>query len=126
MVVCLTGAGEKAVSIATGDGRAAGGGRHEDLLGRIEAALTPLGVTVAVQEQDGSEQSDATAFHPGLDVEFTVEVETTTPDKPAKVLADLRRAQKAEKVPLFVVETGAEAPTYWANRLENVLQPSIK
>ena len=126
VVVRLTEAGAETVSIATGDVRAAGGDRHDDLLGQIEEAMTPLAFTVAVQEQDGSEQPDATAFHPDFDVEFNIEVETTTPDKPAKVLANLRRAQEAEMVPLFVVETGVEAPTYWANRLENILCPPVK
>jgi len=126
VVVSLTEAGKEVTGIATGEVRAAGGDRHDDLLARIESALTPLGFTVAVQEQDGSEQPDATAFHPDLDVEFNIEAETTTPDKPAKVLANLRRAQEAEKVPLFVVEEGAESLTHWAERLDGILNPPVK
>lgn len=126
VVTRLTDVGEEAVTVDTGDVRAAGGDRHDALLAQIEEALTPLGFTVTVEEQDGTDRPDARAFHPDLDVEFNIEVETTTPDKPAKVLANLRRAQAADRVPLFVVETGAESTTHWADRLESILNPPVK
>jgi hypothetical protein len=126
VVTRLTDVGEEAVTVDTGDVRAAGGDRHDALLAQIEEALTPLGFTVTVEEQDGADRPDARSFHPDLDVEFNIEVETTTPDKPAKVLANLRRAQAADRVPLFVVETGAESTTHWADRLESILNPPVK
>jgi len=126
VVTRLTDDGEDAVTVDTGDVRAAGGDRHDALLVEIEEALTPLGFTVTVEEQDGGECPDARAFHPELDVEFNVEVETTTPDKPAKVLANFRRAQEADRLPLFVVEAGVESPTHWADRLDGILNPPVK
>jgi len=126
VVAQLTDAGEDAVAIDTGDVRAAGGDRHDAMLAEIEQALTPLGFTVTIEEQDGADRPDAKAFHPDLDIEFYVEAETTTPDKPAKVLRNFRRAQDDGYVPLFVVETGVESVTHWAERLDGILNPPVK
>lgn len=126
VVTRLTDEGEDPVTVDTGDVRAAGGDRHDARLVQIEEALTPIGFTVTVEEQDGGERPDARAFHPELDVAFNVEVETTTPDKPAKVLANFRRAQQADRLPLFVVEAGVESLTHWADRLYGTLNPPVK
>jgi len=85
-----------------------------------ETALTERGFSVDILEQDGSEQPDATATHPDHDVVFNIEAETTTPDRPAKVLQNLKRAHDADRVPLFVVRPG-DPETEWATRLENIL-----
>jgi len=43
---------------------------------------------------------------PDVDDRFAIEVETTTPENPAKVLTNLRKAQEAGDIPLFVVRPG--------------------
>jgi len=126
VVTRLTDAGESEVAIDTGDVRAAGGDRHDALLHRVEEALTPHGFTVSVEEQDGADRPDARAFHADLDVEFNIEAETTTSDKPAKVLMNLRRAQEENRIPLFVVEDGVESLTHWAERIDGILNPPVR
>ncbi|MDY7082855.1 MAG: conjugal transfer protein, partial [Halobacteria archaeon] len=125
IVIRLTDDGEETVEEAmeTGDVQSAGGTRHDEVLERIHSELTKLGFTVGVLEQDSSEQTDARAFYSDEDteLEFNVEVETTTPDKPAKVLENLRKAQEEERIPLFVVEAEETA-----ERVENILNSPIK
>jgi len=99
--------------------RSAGGMSHDAVLMDTETALTERGFSVDILEQDGSEQPDATATHPDHDVVFNIEAETTTPDRPAKVLQNLKRAHDADRVPLFVVRPG-DPETEWATRLENI------
>ena len=42
-----------------------------------------------------------------------------------KVLTNLRKAQDAENIPLFVVRPG-ETDTYWAERVEQILSPPVQ
>ncbi|WP_224337934.1 hypothetical protein [Haloprofundus halobius] len=91
----------------------------------IEQALSPLGFTVSVLTQDGCEKPDARATHPDLETPFVIEVETTTPKNPAKVLTNLQKAQAESTVPLFVVQPG-ETETYWAERLDRVLSSPVR
>jgi len=121
----LTDAGEAAAAPETGDTRAAGSETHDEALLAIEGALTPLGFRVAIPTQDGSELPDATAAHPDLEEAFAIEVETTTPENPVKVLTNLRKAQDSGQIPLFVVRPG-ETETYWAERVEQILRPPVK
>jgi hypothetical protein len=125
LVIRLTEAGEDVAAPDTGSVQAAGSSKHDDALLEIEAELTSLGFTVSICSQDGSEQPDARATHPDLDERFAIEVETTTPENPAKVLTNLRKAQEAEEVPLFVVRPG-EAETDWAKRVEGILTPPVR
>jgi DNA helicase HerA-like ATPase len=125
VVVQLTEAGEQVAVPDTGDVRAAGSSDHDAALLEIESELTALGFTVSILSQDGSEKPDARATHPDLDPTFAIEVETTTPEKPSKVLTNLRKAQEAEEVPLFVVRTG-DSKTYWAERVEGILSPPVR
>lgn len=125
-VIRLTEEGEAAAQPETGDVRSAGSEAHDDAVLAIESVLSPLGFTVKIVEQDGSEQPDATATHPELDVGFHIEVETTTPENPVKVLDNLKKAQAADCVPLFVVEPKDEDATFWAKRVEHILSPPVK
>ncbi|WP_254547377.1 conjugal transfer protein [Halomarina pelagica] len=125
LVVRLTEAGEEAVTPELGDVQAAGGQAHDDGILEIEEALTTAGFTVELITQDGSEQPDARATHPELDNEFAIEVETTTPENPIKVLTNLKKAQDEDSIPLFVVRPG-ETETYWAERIEGILHPPVK
>jgi len=54
-------------------------------------------------------------------VVFNIEAETTTPDRPAKVLQNLKRAHDADRVPLSSSSALAILETEWATRLENIL-----
>ncbi|WP_267643532.1 type IV secretory system conjugative DNA transfer family protein [Haloarchaeobius amylolyticus] len=125
IVIRLTEAGEKIAEPDTGDVRAAGGSDHDAALLEIEEELTSLGFTVTILSQDGSEKSDAQATHPDLEETFAIEVETTTPEYPVKVLTNFRKAQEAEEVPLFVVRTGNEK-TDWAKRVDGILNPPVR
>ncbi|ELZ32323.1 conjugation protein, partial [Halogeometricum pallidum JCM 14848] len=125
LVVRLTDVGETAAAPDTGDTRAAGSEAHDAALLETEAALTTLGFRVTILTQDGNEQPDAKATHPDLDEIFAIEAETTTPENPVKVLTNLRKAQDAEHVPLFVVRPG-ETETYWAERVEQILSPPVQ
>jgi len=135
-VIRLTEEGEAAAQPDTGDTQSAGGTVHDETLLAIEAALSSLGFAVEILEQDGSEKPDALASHPGLDVEIAVEAETTTPTKPPKILANLKRAHEAGQIPLFVVqpgdtddETADESEPgpdpYWAARVARILQSPV-
>ncbi|AGB33811.1 hypothetical protein Natpe_4089 (plasmid) [Natrinema pellirubrum DSM 15624] len=125
IVTRLSDDGETAVQPETGAVESAGGSDHDAVLMDTERALTERGFSVDVLEQDGSEQPDATATHPDHDVVFNIEAETTTPDRPAKVLQNLTRAHEADRVPLFVVRPG-DPETEWATRLENILSPPLR
>ncbi|WP_076610444.1 conjugal transfer protein [Natronorubrum thiooxidans] len=125
VAVRLTDAGESVVALDTGESRAAGSIRHDEAITRIDAALTKIGCTVSVPKQDGSEQPDARAVHPDCDRPFAIEVETTTPDNPAQVLANLRKAQDADELPIFVVEE-AKPETYWAERVDGILSSPVR
>jgi hypothetical protein len=78
---------------------------------------------VEVLDQNGDARPDAVATHSDLDTEVQIEVETTTHVRPAKVLANLQKAQEHNRVPLFVVadHDGQPAPEI-ANRLAKILQ----
>ncbi|MDR5673561.1 primase-like DNA-binding domain-containing protein [Halalkaliarchaeum sp. AArc-GB] len=103
-VVCqLTPAGEEAATPDT-DSPTGGGESHDRLLFAVEELLGELGFSVQVLDQDGRDRPDGLATHPDVDPSFTIEIETTTHTRPAKVLANLRKAQAAEKIPLFVVD----------------------
>jgi len=70
------------------------GSDHDAALRQIEEELTALGFTVSILAQDGSEKPDARASHPDVADRFAIEVETTTPENPAKVLTNLRKAKR--------------------------------
>ncbi|ELZ24374.1 hypothetical protein C477_01100 [Haloterrigena salina JCM 13891] len=106
IVTRLTEDGETIVQSETGAVESAGGTSHDAVLMDAETALTERGFSVEILEQDGSEQPDATATHPNHDVVFNIEAETTTPDRPAKVLQNLKRAHEADRIPLFIVRPG--------------------
>jgi len=121
----LTDAGEDVATPETGGVQAAGGNDHDTALLQIEEELTELGFTVSILAQDGSEKPDARATHPDVDDRFAIEVETTTPENPAKVLTNLRKAQDAGDIPLFVVRPGTDE-TAWAERVEGILTPPVR
>ncbi|NEU59139.1 type IV secretion system DNA-binding domain-containing protein [Halorussus sp. MSC15.2] len=125
IVVRLTEDGETMVEPETGSVRSAGGETHDAVLVETEAALTERGFSVEIVEQDGSDQPDAVATHPDHDAVFNIEAETTTPDRPVKVLQNLKRAHEADRIPIFVVRPG-DSETKWANRVENILSPPLR
>ncbi|UPV77243.1 type IV secretion system DNA-binding domain-containing protein (plasmid) [Halorussus limi] len=125
IVVRLTEDGETMVEPETGSVRSAGGETHDAVLVDTEEALTERGFSVEVVEQDGSEQPDAVATHPDHDAVFNIEAETTTPDRPVKVLQNLKRAHEADRIPIFVVRPG-DSETKWASRVENILSPPLR
>jgi len=125
VVVRLTAAGEDVAAPDTGGVQAAGGSGHDDALLQIEEELTTLGFTVSILSQDGSEKPDGRATHPDLEETFAIEVETTTPENPAKVLTNLRKAQQAGEIPLFVVRQG-NSELDWAKRVEGILSPPVR
>ncbi len=125
IVVRLTDDGETVVEPETGTVRSAGGSSHDALLLETETALTERGFSVEILEQDGSEQPDAIATHPDHDVVFNIEAETTTPERPVKVLQNLKRAHEADRIPIFVVRPG-DSETEWATRVENILSPPLQ
>ncbi len=125
IVVRLTDDGEAMVEPETGPVRSAGGETHDAVLVETEAVLTERGFSVEIVEQDGSEQPDAVATHPDHDAVFNIEAETTTPDRPVKVLQNLKRAHEADRIPIFVVRPG-ESETKWASRVENILSPPLR
>lgn len=121
----LTDAGEDIATPETGDVQAAGGHDHDTALLQIEEELSELGCTVSILAQDGSEKPDARASHPDVADRFAIEVETTTPENPAKVLTNLRKAQEAGDIPLFVVRPGNDE-TEWAKRVDGILTPPVR
>nr|WP_241767996.1 conjugal transfer protein [Haloferax sp. ATB1] len=125
VIIRLSDAGEDISRPDTGDVRSAGGGDHDAALLELEEELSKLGFTVSILSQDGSEMPDARATHPELEETFAIEVETTTPDNPIKVLTNLRKAQEEGTLPLFVVRPG-DTETYWAERVDNILSPPVR
>ncbi|QLC35528.1 DUF87 domain-containing protein (plasmid) [Halarchaeum sp. CBA1220] len=125
LVIRLTDDGEGIAAPDTGSVRSAGGQKHDEALERIEEELTAIGCTVSILTQDGSEMPDAHATHPDIDETLAIEVETTTPENPAKVLTNLRKAQDAGEFPLFVVQSGT-AETDWAARVEGILSKPVR
>ncbi|MFP8890598.1 conjugal transfer protein [Natrialbaceae archaeon A-CW2] len=125
IVVRLTDAGEAIVTPDTGSSRTSGSIRHDEAITQIEVGLTKIGCTVSIPKQDGSEQPDARAVHPDCEQTFAIEVETTTPENPAQVLANLRKAQDAGEHPVFVVEAD-EPEMYWADRVTGILSSPVR
>ncbi|MFB1066249.1 TraM recognition domain-containing protein [Natrinema sp. H-ect4] len=125
IVARLSDEGETTVQPETGAVRSAGGTSHDAVLMDTETALTERGFSVDILEQDGSERPDATATHPDHDLVFNIEAETTTPNRPAKVLQNLKRAHETDRIPLFVVRPG-DSDTKWAKRIENILSPPLR
>ena len=121
----LTEEGERVVAPDTGEVQAAGSHKHDTALQQVEVELTALGFTVSILTQDGSEKPDARATHPDFAEAFAIEVETTTPGKPAKVLTNLRKAQQAGEIPLFVVQSD-DKDTYWAERVAQTLNSPVR
>ncbi|WP_242611689.1 type IV secretory system conjugative DNA transfer family protein [Natrinema hispanicum] len=125
IVARLTDEGEELVRPKTGTVGSAGGTSHDAVLLDTEVALTERGFSVEILEQDGSEQPDAVATHPDHDVVFNIEAETTTPDRPAKVLQNLKRAHEEDRIPIFVVRPG-KSETQVASRVESILSPPFR
>lgn len=125
VVARLSEDGEDAIWPETGNVRAAGGAEHDALLTDTERALTERGFSVSILEQDGSAQPDATATHPAFETTFTIEAETTTPDRPVKVLRNLARAREADRTPIFAVRPG-DTTAQTAARVENICSPPIR
>ncbi|WP_188884296.1 ATP-binding protein, partial [Halarchaeum grantii] len=117
LVIRLTNDGEDVATPETGSVQSAGSEKHDTALEQIEQELTAQGFTVSILTQDGSEKPDARATHPDFEEPFAIEVETTTPENPAKVLVNLRKAQDKGEFPLFVVRPGS-SQTEWAERVE--------
>ncbi len=125
IVARLSEEGEAEVQPKTGGVESAGGSDHDAVLVETEQALTERGFSVDILKQDGSEQPDAIATHPDHDVVFNIEAETTTPDRPAKVLQNLKRAHDTDRIPIFVVRPG-DPETEWASRVENILSVPLR
>ena len=60
-----------------------------------------------------------------MDDKFVIEVETTTPENPAKVLTNLWKAQEERAVPLFIARPD-EDDAFRAERIEGILRPPVK
>ncbi|WP_172861859.1 TraM recognition domain-containing protein [Halopenitus persicus] len=125
VVARLSEDGEDVIRPETGTVRAAGGAEHDALLTDTERALTERGFSVSILEQDGSAQPDATATHSAFETTFTIEAETTTPDRPVKVLRNLARAREAGRTPIFAVRPG-DTTAQTAARVENICSPPIR
>lgn len=125
LVIRLTDDGEAVATPDTGAVQSAGSHKHDAALEQIEEELTALGFTVSILTQDGREKPDARATHPDFSGTFAIEIETTTPENPAKVLVNLRKAQNADEFPLFVVRPG-KSETDWAERVEGILNPPVR
>ena len=125
----LTEIGEETAEPETGTVQAAGSDTHDNALARVETEFTREGFLVAPVRQDGSGQPDAWAVHPDVEVPLSLEVETTTHTKPAKVLRNLGRAQAHGAVPVFIVPSGEESAgtdTAIARRVGNILANPVK
>ncbi|QLC35482.1 conjugal transfer protein (plasmid) [Halarchaeum sp. CBA1220] len=125
LVIRLTDDGEDIATPDTGSVQSAGSQKHDTALEQIEQELTAEGFTISILTQDGSEKPDARATHPDFEDAFAIEVETTTPENPAKVLVNLRKAQDEGEFPLFVVRPGS-SQTEWAERIEQILNPPVR
>ncbi|WP_460920886.1 type IV secretory system conjugative DNA transfer family protein [Salinarchaeum chitinilyticum] len=120
VVVRLTGSGESATDTEFGAVKSAGGPTHKALLLDAERALSRHGFLVEITEQDNRELPDGLAVHPETDLEYAIEAETTTPRRPVKVLQNLKRAQKKDRVPIFLVRE-SDPTDKWAKRMETIL-----
>ena len=119
----LTDEGEQAAQADTSTSPTGGGEAHDSALATVERALVTAGFSVEVLDQNGDARPDAVATHSDLDTEVQIEIETTTHVRPAKVLANLRKAQEHDRVPLFVVaDHDGQPATDIANRLAKILQ----
>ncbi len=98
IVVRLTDEGEAVTEPDTGDVRSSGSDLHDELLFAVERELSRQGFDVTVFTQDGSEKPDGRAVHPDCEHIFDIEVESTTVDKPVKILRNFQRAQDAGHV----------------------------
>ncbi|WP_243645339.1 ATP-binding protein [Natrarchaeobius chitinivorans] len=123
IVVRLTDEGEAVTEPDTGGVRSSGSDRHDELLFTAERELSRQGFDVTVFTQDGSEKPDGRAIHPDCDQIFDIEVESTTVDKPVKVLRNFQRARDDSHIPLFVVATAEDSDDelQTATRLEDIL-----
>ena len=119
----LTDKGEQAAQADTSTSPTGGGDAHDSALETVERALVTAGFSVEVLDQNGDARPDAVATHSDLDTDIQIEIETTTHVRPAKVLANLRKAQDHDRVPLFVVADHDGQPAAdIANRLAKILQ----
>ena len=119
----LTDEGEQAAQADTSTSPTGGGEAHDSALATVERALVTAGFSVEVLDQNGDARPDAVATHSDLDTEVQIEVETTTHVRPAKVLANLQKAQEHDRIPLFVVaDHNGQPATDIANRLAKILQ----
>lgn len=128
LVVRLSESGETDAAPNTGNVRAAGSSAHDAGLLQVEKELSSVGFSTAILEQDGSKKPDGRASHPDLEQPLAIEVETTTPDNPTKILENLRKAQETGETPVFVVKSGSDQgkdQTYWAQRVQNILSPPV-
>lgn len=87
------------MTTTTGDVQSAGGDDHDALLRDAEQALTEHGFSDLLHEQDGRTQLEGTAVNSDYDAAFTIEVETTTPDRPAKVFRTSREPSMPTRHP---------------------------
>ncbi|WP_152419800.1 ATP-binding protein [Natrialba hulunbeirensis] len=127
IVVRLTGEGQAVTKPDTGDVRSSGSDLHDELLFVVERELSRQGFDVTVFTQDGSEKPDGRAVHPDCEHIFDIEVESTTVDKPVKILRNFQRARDAGHVPLFVVATSEDSDDELqaAARLEDILSSPV-
>ncbi len=127
IVVRLTDEGEAVTEPDTGDVRSSGSNLHDTLLFAAERELSRQGFDVTVFTQDGSEKPDGRAVHPDCEHIFDIEVESTTVDKPVKILRNFHRARDADHVPLFVVASSEDSDDELqaAARLENILSSPV-
>ncbi|NGM71332.1 ATP-binding protein [Natronolimnobius sp. AArcel1] len=127
IVVRLTDDGEAVTEPDTGDVRSSGSELHDELLIATKRELSQEGFDVTIFTQDGSEKPDGRAVHPDCEAIFDIEVESTTVDKPVKVLRNFQRAREAEHVPLFVVTTTEDGDNelQTAARLEDILASPV-
>lgn len=126
VMVRVTDAGETAVDPETGTVQAAGGDSHDELLLAAERAFAQAGWFVSVLEQNGQALPDARAYHPETQTLFTIEAETGNTNRPAGVLTNLRKAQEAEHIPLFVVPRKAGESLGHAAAIEDTLSTPVK
>jgi hypothetical protein len=119
----LTDDGEQAAMADTSTSPTGGSEQHDSVLKTVERSLATGGFSVEILDQTGESRPDGIATHPDLDCEVQVEVETTTHVRPAKVLANLRKAQEQERIPLFVVaEHDEQSAPEIAERLSKILR----
>ncbi|RKD87988.1 ATP-binding protein [Halopiger aswanensis] len=127
IVVRLTETGEEKTELETGDVRAAGNETHDELLETVERTLSQYDFDVTIFTQDGSEKPDGRAIHPDCEHIFEIEVESTTIDKPVKILRNFQRAHDAGHIPFFVVsDSDGTDGVQTASRLERIISSPVK